>query len=69
MPAAPSSSGAAASRTLGFVFNPVSVYFCLDAADGLTAVIYRVNNSFGDRIAQMRRTRPTARAQPAGARP
>ncbi|WP_051541022.1 DUF1365 domain-containing protein [Ahrensia sp. 13_GOM-1096m] len=36
-------------RILGFVFNPISVYFCYDASDHLTAVIYEVRNTFGER--------------------
>jgi uncharacterized protein len=35
-------------RVLGFVFNPISVYFA-SAADGrLTGVVYEVRNTFGD---------------------
>jgi uncharacterized protein len=34
-------------RVLGFVFNPLSVFFVHDAADRLEAVIYEVNNTFG----------------------
>ncbi|NBO19747.1 MAG: DUF1365 domain-containing protein [Proteobacteria bacterium] len=36
-------------RLLGYAFNPVTFYFCLDAAGGLRAVISEVNNTFGDR--------------------
>jgi uncharacterized protein len=35
-------------RVLGFVFNPISVYFAYDAADALSAVVYEVRNTFGD---------------------
>ena len=36
-------------RILGMVFNPLSIYFC-HAADGtLAALIYEVNNTFGER--------------------
>ena len=36
-------------RVLGFVFNPISLYF-LQSADGvMKAVVYEVNNTFGDR--------------------
>ncbi len=41
-------------RMWGFVFNPLSVYFCYDDAGGLTAVIYEVKNTFGDQIAYVR---------------
>ena len=36
-------------RVLGFVFNPLSVYFCEDRAGDLAALIYQVHNTFGDR--------------------
>ena len=34
-------------RMLGYVFNPLSVYFCYDVEDRLTATIYEVKNTFG----------------------
>ena len=34
-------------RVLGFVFNPLSIFFIYDAQDRLEAVIYEVNNTFG----------------------
>jgi DUF1365 family protein len=34
-------------RVLGFVFNPVSIFFVHAADDRLEAVIYEVNNTFG----------------------
>ena len=36
-------------RTLGFGFNPLSVYFCFGRDGGLAALIYEVHNTFGDR--------------------
>ncbi len=36
-------------RILGFVFNPISLYFVQNTDDMLTAVVYEVNNTFGDR--------------------
>ncbi|MGB5094073.1 MAG: DUF1365 domain-containing protein [Parvibaculum sp.] len=36
-------------RVLGFVFVPLSIYYCHDQAGDLAAVIYEVNNTFGDR--------------------
>jgi DUF1365 family protein len=36
-------------RLLGFVFNPLSVWFCFRRAGGLAAVVYEVNNTFGER--------------------
>ncbi len=34
-------------RVLGYVFNPLSVYFCYGADEQLTAVVYEVRNTFG----------------------
>jgi uncharacterized protein len=36
-------------RTLGFCFNPLSVYFCHSGNGDLAAVIYQVHNTFGER--------------------
>lgn len=36
-------------RVLGYVFNPISVYFCYRRAGGLAAIVYEVNNTFGER--------------------
>ncbi len=36
-------------RILGYVFNPVSFWLCLDEDGQLRAVIYEVNNTFGER--------------------
>ena len=36
-------------RVLGFVFNPISVYFAYDESDALIAAIYEVRNTFGER--------------------
>lgn len=36
-------------RILGYVFNPISVYFCYDDAGALIALIYAVRNTFGGR--------------------
>lgn len=35
-------------RILGYVFNPLSVYYCADEDGMLSAVIYEVKNTFGD---------------------
>lgn len=35
-------------RVLGYVFNPVSFYFCLDSENQLRAVIAEVHNTFGE---------------------
>lgn len=36
-------------RVLGFVFNPLSVYFCYRPSGTLGAVLYEVSNTFGER--------------------
>lgn len=36
-------------RILGYAFNPLSVYFCYDRAGRLLAILYEVNNTFGER--------------------
>ena len=36
-------------RLLGFAFNPISLYFCARADGQLVAMLYEVNNTFGQR--------------------
>jgi DUF1365 family protein len=36
-------------RMLGYAFNPLSVYFCHRADGALAAILYEVNNTFGQR--------------------
>lgn len=36
-------------RVLGYGFNPITVYFGLDAEGGVALMIYEVNNTFGGR--------------------
>lgn len=36
-------------RILGYVFNPLTVYFCHAASGGLRAILYEVCNTFGER--------------------
>lgn len=36
-------------RLLGFVFNPISLYFCRGHDGDLIAVLYEVSNTFGER--------------------
>lgn len=36
-------------RVLGFVFNPISLYFCRGRDGALIAVLYEVSNTFGER--------------------
>ena len=40
-------------RILGFAFNPLSVYFCHRRDGGLMAILYEVNNTFGERHSYM----------------
>ncbi len=36
-------------RVLGFIFNPLSVYYCHRTDGSLRALVYEVNNTFGER--------------------
>jgi uncharacterized protein len=36
-------------RILGYAFNPLSVWFCDAPGGGLQAIVYEVNNTFGER--------------------
>ena len=36
-------------RLFGHVFNPISIYYCFGADKNLAAMIYEVNNTFGQR--------------------
>ena len=36
-------------RVLGYAFNPISVYFCYRRGGALAAILYEVNNTFGER--------------------
>jgi uncharacterized protein len=36
-------------RVLGYVFNPISIWYCFDRAGGLRAALCEVNNTFGER--------------------
>lgn len=38
-------------RVLGYVFNPLTLYYCFDSADRLSAVVLQVHNTFGQRHA------------------
>jgi DUF1365 family protein len=54
-------------RLLGFVFNPLSVYFCLDRDGEPVAAVYEVSNTFGDRTSYVCRI-TDGRVEPAGKR-
>ncbi|MDP1632371.1 MAG: DUF1365 family protein [Caulobacter sp.] len=45
-------------RLLGYVFNPISVYFCHRPDGGLAALIYEVTNTFGARHSYLIPTKP-----------
>ncbi|MBB5373432.1 DUF1365 domain-containing protein [Acidocella aromatica] len=49
-------------RFLGLGFNPLSLFFCHDAAGDLRAVLYEVNNTFGQRHFYLCPVSPGARA-------
>ena len=36
-------------RILGYAFNPISIYYCHASDGALQALLYEVNNTFGDR--------------------
>lgn len=36
-------------RVLGFVFNPLSIYFCYRPCGNIAAILYEVSNTFGER--------------------
>jgi DUF1365 family protein len=40
----------ATPSVFGYAFNPISFYFCYDAAGRLGAVLHQVKNTFGDQI-------------------
>ncbi len=39
------------ARTLGYAFNPITVYWCFDEADRQIAVVTEVHNTYGERHA------------------
>jgi DUF1365 family protein len=45
-------------RLLGYVFNPLSLYWCYDAAGRLRAILYEVKNTFGEQHAYLLRVPP-----------
>lgn len=54
-------------RIFGYVFNPISVYFCYDDNGALIALIYAVRNTFGGRHIYVSPIRP-GELGPAGVR-
>ncbi len=51
------------ARVLGYVFNPLSVYWCHDAAGELACVVAEVHNTYGERHAYLVHTDPQGRAE------
>jgi len=47
-------------RMLGYVFNPLSLYFCHREDGTLAAILYEVNNTFGQRHAYLIPAAPAA---------
>ncbi|CAM5774495.1 hypothetical protein LMIY3S_04550 [Labrys miyagiensis] len=47
-------------RILGFAFNPLTIFFCHRPRGGLAAVLYEVNNTFGQRHAYLIPAAPRA---------
>lgn len=47
-------------RMFGFVFNPISIYYCHDREGSLRATLYEVNNTFGGRHAYVLPVMPGA---------
>lgn len=47
-------------RLFGYVFNPLTVHFCRDAAERVTATVYEVHNTFGERHAYVLPADPDA---------
>ena len=50
------------ARVLGYVFNPLSVYWCHDASGELVCVVAEVHNTYGGRHCYLLRTDAQGRA-------
>jgi DUF1365 family protein len=50
------------ARVLGYVFNPLSVYWCHDASGALVCVVAEVHNTYGGRHCYLLRTDDQGRA-------
>ncbi len=53
----------AMSRTLGYVFNPISVFWCYDATGGRLAVLAEVHNTYGERHTYLLRPDENGRSE------
>lgn len=50
-------------RVLGYVFNPLSIYFCHRPSGALAAAVLEVNNTFGERHVYLVEAEPAAGRQ------
>jgi len=50
-------------RILGYVFNPITVYFCYDQNGALKAILHQVKNTFGEQHGYMLSVNETQNAQ------
>ncbi|RJQ78773.1 DUF1365 domain-containing protein [Pseudonocardiaceae bacterium YIM PH 21723] len=51
------------ARTLGYVFNPLSVYWCHDPAGELVCVVAEVHNTYGERHCYLLRPDESGRSE------
>ncbi|MDL4813211.1 DUF1365 domain-containing protein [Actinomadura opuntiae] len=51
------------ARVLGYVFNPLTVYWCFDQAGGLRCVVAEVHNTYGERHRYLLHTDAVGRAE------
>ena len=51
------------ARTFGYVFNPLSVYWCFDPTGQLVCVVAEVHNTYGERHCYLLRTDERGRAR------
>ena len=50
-------------RVLGYVFNPLSIYYCYDAGRHLRAIVYEVRNTFGEQHVYVLPAGPAQRSE------
>jgi DUF1365 family protein len=55
------------ARSLGYAFNPLTVYWCADGDDALRCVVAEVHNTYGQRHRYLLRTDDAGRAETAKA--
>lgn len=46
-------------RVLGYTFNPLSIYFCYDKNNEVSALVYQVNNTFGQTHSYVASVKPS----------